>query len=307
LRIWFGYYSTLFGADNCFIVDHGSDKVSPYDALKEFSANAALNIITIPFTNPCASRENLNIKNHFDHYRFAALSSFINGLLNYYDVVIYNDSDEIFLVDPLLHANLKDFILSQARFSGLCGVGIEVVHDYNSEPKYNPHEFLLAQRKKFVVRIHHSKPHIIGRPCRIMAHGMDKEFSISRGLFLAHLKFFDRDYLLEKQVATQNSYHAGLGDRQSRWRFNDAEITEHLNEMLARPLSSYDIGLFDEVCPHTAKPIGHAILRSNIEAFETQKKAVRTQYELRKGFAEKDIKKIQNRLYALPSRFSNIL
>src|ERR1700748_3250790 len=81
LPLWSKYYGALFGPENCFVIDHGSDD----NSLAELRG---FNVVSIP-RSP---------KDNEKRTRF--VSKFCNNLLEWYDAFIYVDVDEIVIADP---------------------------------------------------------------------------------------------------------------------------------------------------------------------------------------------------------------
>src|SRR5215210_7701903 len=88
---WVEHYSAQFGAQNCIVVDHGSDDGS-----------------TEALTHP-VGRFGVSRERPFDeHPRAAFVSSIASALLEYYDGVLYTDTDEYVVADPRRYASLSD-------------------------------------------------------------------------------------------------------------------------------------------------------------------------------------------------------
>ena len=91
LPIWMKYYGDLFGQKNLYVVDRGSDDGSVNDI-------GDVNLIRVP-------------RNDFDeHQKTNFMSTFHKSLLNFYDTVIISDCDELLVVDPEKHSNLREYI-----------------------------------------------------------------------------------------------------------------------------------------------------------------------------------------------------
>ena len=87
LPIWARYYASAFGPENLTVIDHGSDDGS-IDCLPR-----GIGVIHLPRTV-------------FDEYpRTALINSVKDGLLGFYDAVMYTDCDEIIVPDPEIYKN----------------------------------------------------------------------------------------------------------------------------------------------------------------------------------------------------------
>jgi hypothetical protein len=93
----------------------------------------------------------------------------------------------------------------------------------------------MAQRRNYVYRFHHSKPHILSQPCQIGGHGSKRPFRLDPDLYLVHLKFIDRDRSTARQSQLFGFFQAGRGGERSRWRFDAEEVTRRMARMAALP------------------------------------------------------------------------
>jgi hypothetical protein len=226
LPIWYRYYSRLFGAENLFIVDHNSQESPPAQIL----GTAVLNLFRLPFDRPSQGED----QRAFDRERFGLISSLIAGLLKYYDTVIFNDTDEVFVTDPAVYPDLKALVLAR-NDPILAGVGLEIFHDPAEERPFDPAGSVLAQRRNYVYRFHHSKPHIVSQAVQIGGHGSRRPFRLDPHLYLMHLKFLDRGETLRRQERLRTFFDAGRGGLMSRWRFDAGEMEHQLAKMAASP------------------------------------------------------------------------
>lgn len=285
LPIWYKYYSGLFGSDNLYIIDHASTHPTPGQTLEPLTGSQMVNIVRLPDSSDSDEASLL----HHDQTRFGFLSAFMRGLLHYYDVVIHNDADEVFIVDPLAGATLKEYLEHRGAFEVLAGIGIELLHDHVSERAIVPDQPILAQRRKFVYRIHHSKPHILRKAARIRAHGADRIFSVEPEIFLLHLKFIDRDYLINRQRFLRQLWARGAG-KLSRWQMTEGDIAEELDRLLS----------FKDADPNF---VDH----HEIALRQPRMNPKRGVFELNGAFQQAERERIQSRINYLPDRFIGLL
>lgn len=228
LPIWYRYYAGQFGPENVFIVDHKSGEAPPAEIL----GVRDLNLFRIPFDTPSTAPDRDQWA--FDRERFKFVSNVITGLLKYYDTVIFNDTDEIFVPDPGIYPDLRTYIMGR-RDGILAGVGLEIFHDPAEEPAFDPDRPVLSQRKNYVYRFHHSKPAILSVPCHIGGHGSRRPFRLDPDLYLLHLKFLDRGETLRRQAKLFAHFRQGRGGPASRWRLDVPAMERNLAQMAALP------------------------------------------------------------------------
>src|SRR4051794_24504690 len=87
---WIRYYSKQFGADHCYIVDHGSDDGSTRDV-------DGTNLVRIP-RSPMHDKKRANF-----------ISQFCTSLLEWYQTVIYTDVDEFLIPEPDRYNSLAEY------------------------------------------------------------------------------------------------------------------------------------------------------------------------------------------------------
>jgi hypothetical protein len=234
LPIWYRYYARLFGAENLFIIDHNSGESPPAKVL----GTATLNLFRIPFDTPSPAAA--HDQGAFDRERFKFISNLIGSLLKYYETVIFNDTDEVFVPDPAVHTDLRAY-LAERDVPVLAGVGIEIFHDpADQEAPFDLTRPVLAQRRHYVYRFHHSKPHILSTPCQIGGHGSEHPFHLDPDLYLMHLKYLDREETLRRQTKLHAFFRAGRGGSRSRWRFGPTEMERRLAGIAAlRPAEGF--------------------------------------------------------------------
>lgn len=204
LPIWCRYYGDLFGAENLFVIDHNSTEPA-----KSYVPDTRINTIRIPHDQA------LDVS-----HRFALVTNTVHMLKLYYDVVIYNDVDEIFLPDPAVYPDLTAYLAHRMGHipkgcSGVAGMGVELLHDHTNEPAFDVTQPVLQQRSLFNYEPWYAKPHILLDPCEVGAHGIDKPWMLDRDLLVCHLRFVDREELIRRQRVRNAAYQKGLAANQS--------------------------------------------------------------------------------------------
>lgn len=230
LQFWFRYYASLFGESHCYVIDHNSEHYRPQDVLD----SQEVNIMRLPMDK---SRNYVPGDAHeFDRERFQFLTRYVQALLRYYDIVIVNDTDEIYHPDPRKYASLKDYLETSPTQRNLAGVGIEIFHDFEGgEADFDFLGSLFAQRQNYIYRMHHSKPMIIRQPTELKGHGVTAPFDLDANLYLVHLKYVDKKSMEERQDFLHSLYQNNTVTGQTRWRLNREEIVEELKSFAKLP------------------------------------------------------------------------
>ncbi|MDP5307410.1 hypothetical protein [Paracoccus spongiarum] len=232
--IWYRYYASLFGRENLFVIDHLS-KTRPAAP----DGSGALNMLTLPFEralDPQGRPQKL------DGPRFRLISGMVEGLLAYYDTVIFNDTDELFIVDPQKHRDLRSFLEGGAgKAPALAGMGLDIIHDPRSEPALDPARPVLAQRRNYVCAPVWAKPHIINTACKIAPHGLSIPFRFDPDLYLIHLKHSDITHTLQRQAVRHEMYRQDAVADFCTWQATAAEKDTELAALLERPLDEGDL------------------------------------------------------------------
>ncbi len=171
--IWLRHYARQVGAQNCVLVDHGSD---------DGSTNAA----------GAARVIRLRRSPQDDAWRAALIGDLCAELLGRYDAVLYADIDELLLADPAQFADLADYA---ARMAGdvATAIGLDVQHLPGEEPPFDPAHPLGAQRRWARFASSMCKPAVVRRPVA-WAPGFhcaaDAPVAFD-ALYLFHLRYVD--------------------------------------------------------------------------------------------------------------------
>ena len=170
LPIWCSYYGAEFGPEHCYIIDHGSDDGST-DGLTGF------NVIRIPRTP----------KDNDKRARF--MSQFCGSLLEWYDLYVHVDIDEILV--PVNTDSLLGYLHS-TDMTAVSAYGLDVHHDPGDEPDILLHKPISWQRRW--VRFSSSMCKVVASnsPIRWSAgfHSANSSLKFAE-IYLFHLRYFD--------------------------------------------------------------------------------------------------------------------
>lgn len=128
LPIWIKRYSKQVGIENLIVVDHGSDDGSTSNL------DRRIGVIRLPRT-PFDDRK-----------RSAAISNIANGLLQFWDVVIYSDADELLVADPRKYSNLVDYFSKRDDVKHVTAIGLNLIHNIGAEDTLDLEHPITRQR-----------------------------------------------------------------------------------------------------------------------------------------------------------------
>lgn len=182
LPLWYKYYSKQVGPENCYIIDHGSDDFSTR------SLENRCSITRIPRVH------------HSDSQRASIVGRFCEALLSIYERVIYVDSDEIIVAEPLYFEGLIDYCEKQ-KPGVITMFGFDLVHDFDNEPPIDLDNKILAQRKWVRPSGFNCKPSLINRGVLWWNgfHGYDGGNQFDN-IYLFHLANFDKSIIKTRQL-----------------------------------------------------------------------------------------------------------
>ena len=243
LDIWVKYYSGLFGAVNCYVIDHGSQDTSAIDRAKALGVQ----VLCMPFEYPAASPDGLRKDGtpvQFDGFRFAFLSKLRTSLRVFYDVVIMHDVDEILVSHPdtakTVFQYINDTIARVRQHTIVGGIGVEIFQDLQTEGPIDRDRPILQQRRNAHFRLPEFKPVILCSDAPASPHGATVPFAIDPNLWLLHLKFIDRDSLCVRQQQRRGVVDRGEVPDWTRWGWLSTDVDQKLGEFLKRPLDADD-------------------------------------------------------------------
>lgn len=186
LDLWVRYYSRFTDRRNLYVITHG-----PQDYAHEIAAGC--NIIEVNRRAPYRS---------MDQDRFQLVNHLCSGLNYMFDWVVYNDVDELLVLDPALGDDLIGYIEGiDRRTKVVSPLGVEVLHRVDLESDYDPSRAMLAQRKYMRVNAWYCKPCLTQIPLQWGpdGHGSEHEvYTLSEDLYLFHLKWFDQQFHIDR-------------------------------------------------------------------------------------------------------------
>jgi hypothetical protein len=189
LPIWARHYARQVGADQCYVVDHGS--------MSKPLLPSGMNSVRIP-RSP-----------HDDERRAAFIADLTTSLLRYYDWVIYTDVDELVLADPAIFRDIPTFCAATA-VDTVTAIGFDIQHIPSLEPALDFGQPIGRQRSWVRFTSAMCKP-VLTRQSLAWAPGFhSSEHPIAfSNLYLFHLHWADLALGLERARKTRDMAWAG--------------------------------------------------------------------------------------------------
>ncbi len=182
LDIWVRYYAQFTARENLHIITHG-----PQPYAHEIAKGCT--IIEI-------ERDPLNPR--LDQDRFVMICDYVAELTKTHERVIYNDVDEIVVLDPDVGSDPVAYIAAlPAEQQVVTPLGLEIVHRPDLESDYDYGRKMLYQRRFIRVNGWYTKPCITN--CPVIwgpdGHGSSHPvIHLDPNLYLFHLKWFDQAF-----------------------------------------------------------------------------------------------------------------
>jgi hypothetical protein len=190
-ELWCRHFAGQVGAENCYVIDHGSDDGTT-DNLGD------VNVIRIP-RSPYDVAEQSRL-----------VSELSNDLLHRYDVVIHSDVDELLVADPRYHRGLHDCARAMTG-PVLHAVGLDLWHLAAIEPPIDVTQPISLQRGWTWFNSALCKPVMIREPVSWSPgfHSVDHPI-VFEHLYMFHLRYFDVERGLRRLEKTRSMAWANL-------------------------------------------------------------------------------------------------
>lgn len=231
LPIWHHHYGRAFGADNIFVLDHGSDDGCARDL-------GAAHVLRVP-----------RDRDFDENHRAIFVSRCQTVLLRHYDAVVFTDADEFLVPDPARFAGLRDFVERRCE-RVVNAVGLDVVHVPDLEPDIDRARPVLTQRRYVQFLSSYCKPSIARIPLLWDPgfHSCDQPPAIDHDLYLFHLKRMDKQMALARLQTTRAlawSRNALAKGHSQDHRLADAAFVERMFPYSAATVGAHLIDGFD--------------------------------------------------------------
>ena len=211
--IWVRHYARQVGAENCFLVDHGSDDGS--------TEGLPVHVLRLP-------RSALD-----EEARARQINSIAAELLGRYDTVLHADIDELLMADPHRHATLADYAPHAPEVT--TAFGLELQHLPDEEASYDPGRPPGAQRRWVRFAAAMCKPAMVRRPVTWVPgfHSADTPVALDQ-LYLIHLRYVDLGRGLAR-LARSRALLSGDAGQNLHQRVPDAAFERMVRDVAALP------------------------------------------------------------------------
>jgi hypothetical protein len=186
LPIWIRYYREAVPSAALFVIDHASD---------DGSTDHMLGVSKLPLP-----------RREVDEWsRTSLINHLQQALLQFYDLFIYTDCDELIVPDPANYPSLEAHLTAQ-RYEYASPVGLTLVHLTDMEAPIDLTKPLLTQRRYCQFQATMCKPLITRVPLKWEPgfHACDKPIHVDQGLYMFHTKAVDKDLALNRLRVTRS-------------------------------------------------------------------------------------------------------
>ena len=155
----------------------------------------------------------------YERARMKLVSGLAQGLLAVYDYVAFVDADEFLVPDPRRYVDLPSFLATRRDQDVIAPVALNVMHVPELEAPLRADRPVLGQRSFVKFTPIMCKPSLKRVPAawQRASHGIDVPFRVDPELFMLHLKFADRDALIESATHRQALVAADGRGKGSNW------------------------------------------------------------------------------------------
>ncbi len=243
-RVWARHYSRQVGAENCFLLDHGSDDGS--------TTGLGVRVERLP-------RSPLD-----EEARAERIGERARALLERYDAVVHSDTDELLVADPARYTDLVAFA-SSVPDEVVTAIGLDLQHVASEEGPLDPWRPIGEQRRWVRFSAAMCKPAFVRRPVRWAPGFHSCDFAaITGGLFLFHLRYADTGIGVERLRRTRQQAFA-TAETNPHQRVSDDTFVAMVSDVAQLPRRS--VPFTDQRGPMAAQLMRIAIAREQGESW----------------------------------------
>ena len=227
LDIWVRYYARFVDRSQLIIVKHGEDQ----DYVDDIAKGCRIETCPRDARNP-----------NLDRHRFDWMSAFCSEKLGEFDRVVFNDVDEVIVLDPNIGDSPVSYLAAiPPSVEVVTPFGLEVVHQVLLENDFDFGRGLFQQRRFVRASGLYSKPCITNTPIiwGPDGHGCSHDkLYLDENLYLFHLKWFDDAYQYERfqeRINMRFKNHRGtwVAPGAGTWHWDEQAYRRAVNAMMA--------------------------------------------------------------------------
>jgi hypothetical protein len=155
----------------------------------------------------------------FEARRMRMIHSYVNGLLRYYDVVVFNDVDEFLCIDPSSGSDLVDRLLKPVKQCKVVSpIGVELLFQ-DEDDDIDLEKPLLSQRQLGFLNSGYCKPCMFYQPVeRGNQHVIRGEpWVFDTDIYLFHCRYIDKKMLARRIGLRDDLVESGLANGAGGW------------------------------------------------------------------------------------------
>lgn len=229
LDLWLRYHEKFVPRSDIHIICHG-----PQPEAERMAEGCNIVICERDPTNAQMDRD-----------RFIFVSDYCTSLVPHYDRVIYNDVDEVIVLDPDHGDDPVKYIAGiDPAIRVISPLGLEIIHRVDLESDYDYSRPMFAQRRFVRMSGHYTKPNItnVGIIWRPDGHGASHDtLYLDDHLYTFHLKWFDQQFHVNRY---RDRTRMHITDDKGRvhkvgagsWIWSEAVYKAAANRFLAMPI-----------------------------------------------------------------------
>jgi len=202
LNIWVNHYAKFVDRSDLHIITHG-----PQPQIKDIVKGCTV--------LECPRDPDKNI----DHQRFPFIMDYCKTLFADYEWVIFNDVDEVLVLDPIAGDDMAAYIRTvPKKHKVISSLGLEIIHRQEHENDYDYSRPMFSQRKWVRANGWYSKPNTTRIPLfwgpdgHGSSHG---KLYLDENMYLFHMKWFD------------TTFHIKRYQERVKLKYKDEHGTEH--------------------------------------------------------------------------------
>lgn len=249
---WIRHYSSqVNGAENLYVVDHGSNDGSTQNI-------GPVNVISLDRSAG---------EGRYQEWRVGFASDLCAKLLEEYDAVFYTDADELVIAHPSRYRSLYEYVAEGSPSN--TAIGFDVIHDIETEGPLDD-RFIFEQRSKLQFVAAMCKPVFVNQP-RTWAPGFHCSTTKPAfgDLLLFHLRYVDLYEGLERLQVTRTIDRPDMkGNFTDHHKLTDDTFSSWIKNWSSLPVEEGSIALSSPIISSYIEKFAHKPDANGIYRFD---------------------------------------